>query len=77
VGVGTLVLEGPICKGVNSGGGVPQAGNNAGSAPELIEICCCIIIITIIKRRDGVSKYTLLRHYSDFCRYDWLAMKFK
>jgi len=22
-------------------------------------------------------KYLLLRHYSDFCGYDWLAMKFK
>jgi len=33
--VGTLVLGGPICKGVNSDGGTPRAGNHAGVPPHL------------------------------------------
>jgi len=31
-GVQTLVLGRPICRGANSGGGTPQAGNYVGGA---------------------------------------------
>jgi len=35
-GLGTLILGGPICKGVNSGGGALLAGNHAGVTPALL-----------------------------------------